>query len=201
MSLMPRSRLIIDSPRSPSVAVTASASPNGAPCHQESWNTYRKEAAPNTVQPTSDPANPSIDFFGLTVGASGCLPRNTPVAYPAVSLQTTAAMNAMLLVAPSCGCAIRMANPARNGTYMAIITPVAVSRRYPVGPSASRHTMIARQVRRNATASASGPRSQASASIAASPANSGTSGGLASTLATAPASSQAPTPTATTATR
>ena len=36
--------------------------------------------APPTAQNSADPAKPSQDFFGLTVGAIGCLPNSTPAA-------------------------------------------------------------------------------------------------------------------------
>ena len=32
------------------------------------------------MQASTEPAKPSQDFFGLTVGAIGCLPNSTPVA-------------------------------------------------------------------------------------------------------------------------
>ena len=59
---------------------------------------------------------PSHDFFGLIVGAIGCLPNSTPAAYPPTSLATTTAMNVRTRSAPSSGTRSRTANPASNGT-------------------------------------------------------------------------------------
>src|SRR5689334_24014922 len=75
MSLTPRSRLISDSPRSPSTDAPATARPKIAPCHQPAPSIRKCSATalPAAVQ-KSEPAKPSQDFFGLTDGAIGCLP-------------------------------------------------------------------------------------------------------------------------------
>ncbi len=51
----------------------------------------------------TEPAKPSQDFFGLIDGAIGCLPRNTPAAYPPVSESTTAASVTRIRKWPSSG--------------------------------------------------------------------------------------------------
>ena len=76
-----------------------------------------------------EPAKPSQDFAGLTVGAIGCRPRATPAAYPPTSLHTTVAMKVTTRRAPSSGTASSTAKPARNGTYIATKTAVEMSRR------------------------------------------------------------------------
>ena len=43
------------------------------------------------MQAMTEPASPSQDFLGDTDGASGCLPKKTPVANPPTSLHTTVA--------------------------------------------------------------------------------------------------------------
>src|SRR4051794_17232676 len=129
MSLIPRSRLIIDSQRSPSVAVTTIASPNSTPCHQDASKSWVRNTVPPATQATVEPAKPSQLLAGLTVGAIGCRPSTTPAAYPPTSLQTTVAMNVTTLRAPSSGTASSTANPARNGTYSATKVAVETSRR------------------------------------------------------------------------
>src|SRR3954451_19062281 len=116
MSLISRSRLIIDSPRSPSVAVTTIARPNTRPFHQASWNVSVRNRTPATEHAITDPANPSHVFAFETIGASGWRPNSTPVAYPPVSLQTTVATKTITRAAPSDGWVRSTAKPARVGT-------------------------------------------------------------------------------------
>ena len=80
MSLIPRSRLISDSTRSPSVALITSSAPSSAPSHQASSSSSATHSAPATMPATCEPAKPSQDFFGLIVGAIGCRPASTPAA-------------------------------------------------------------------------------------------------------------------------
>ncbi len=94
MSLMPRSRLSNDSDRSPTVAVSTMARPSATPAHQGPSRASVTPATPSTTANTADPARPSQDFFGLTDGASGCLPHTTPNAYPPMSLPMATMRNA-----------------------------------------------------------------------------------------------------------
>src|SRR5450756_2942765 len=89
MSLMPRSRLIVDSVRSPSVAETARASPSMAPAHHEPPSITITVPTPAMTQATTDPAAPSHDFLGLMDGVIGCLPAITPTAKPPMSVSYT----------------------------------------------------------------------------------------------------------------
>src|SRR5665213_1245164 len=106
MSLMPRSRLIKDSLRSPTVAVTTMAKPKTTPCHHAACRVNGNNRPAHNAHASVDPANPSHDFFGETLGAIGCLPRNTPTAYPPVSLHTTVATNTVTRRGPSAGTTI-----------------------------------------------------------------------------------------------
>ena len=70
MSLMPRSRLISDSPRSPMVAETAMAAPKTSaapprPVERQGDDQQRRRSA---CRPATEPAMPSHDFFGLIDG-------------------------------------------------------------------------------------------------------------------------------------
>ena len=49
------SRLIIDSPRSPSVAVTTTASPNSSPFHHASWKVNTRNSTPAAEQASTEP--------------------------------------------------------------------------------------------------------------------------------------------------
>lgn len=80
MSLMPRSRLIIDSHRSPSVAVATTATPSTAPCQGLPCSMKSMASAPAAAASTIEPASPSQDFFGEIFGAIGCRPNSTPEA-------------------------------------------------------------------------------------------------------------------------
>ena len=88
MSLIPRSRLMVDSTRSPAVAPTAAAAPATSPTHHAPCSAKWTQATPTAMQKTTEPANPSHDFLGLIVGAIGCRPARTPTAYPPMSLAT-----------------------------------------------------------------------------------------------------------------
>src|SRR6266545_1695069 len=176
MSLIPRSRLSNDSARSP-----------------------RTDAAPTPVA-TSEPASPSQDFFGLTLGAIGCLPNRAPKKYPPVSESTTPARVHNTRRSPSAGRASSTANPARNGTYTAIRTAAAVSRWYPAGPSPMRQTRIASTVASSPSVSASAPPNQAIPAMTGTPASTGAIGGRAPGARTARTISQVPRATAATTT-
>ena len=78
---------------------------------------------------SAEPAKPSQDFFGLTVGAIGCRPNSTPATYPPTSLRTVRTMKIDHPVRAVVGTqrgAPR--NAARNGTYMVTNTPAVMSR-------------------------------------------------------------------------
>jgi hypothetical protein len=111
-----RSRLINDSPRSPTVAETAIAAPKISPPHQGPSRVRTISRTPASMQATTDPAMPSHDFFGLIDGAIGCLPRRTPAANPPTSLHTTVTMKAITRAAPSSGTSSSAAKPASRGT-------------------------------------------------------------------------------------
>ena len=78
MSLMPMSRFMSDSMRSPSVAETTSSAPVSTPAHHGPCSRKTTPSAPATMPVTREPAKPSQDFLGLIVGAIGCLPASTP---------------------------------------------------------------------------------------------------------------------------
>ncbi len=80
MSLMPRSRLTWDSTRSPSVHVSTSTRPSSAPIHDGLPASKVAVRVAAVIPKTSEPANPSQDFFGLIAGTIGCLPNSTPTA-------------------------------------------------------------------------------------------------------------------------
>ena len=81
------------------------------------------------IPATWEPAKPSHDFFGLIVGAIGCLPASTPAAYPPTSEATTQIMNVSTRPTPS-GATVSMAANAQNsGTYTAVNSPAETSRR------------------------------------------------------------------------
>lgn len=80
MSLIPRSRLIIDSVRSPSVADPEMRTPRTMPVHHGRPSMSQTTRMPMTMLAATDPAKPSQVFFGLIRGAIGCLPRLSPVA-------------------------------------------------------------------------------------------------------------------------
>ena len=69
---------------------------------------------PPTMQSSTEPAKPSQDFFGLMVGAMGCLPKRTPAAYPPTSLQTVVMRKTKMRATPSSGASRRMAKPTRK---------------------------------------------------------------------------------------
>jgi hypothetical protein len=92
MSLMPRSRLIDDSIKSPVVAATAAAAPATSPVHHGPCSASTTHATPTAMQNSTEPAKPSHDFLGLMVGAIGWRPARTPTAYPPMSLATVTAM-------------------------------------------------------------------------------------------------------------
>ena len=80
MSLMPRSRFITDSHRSPSVAITAAITPSEDADPPVAVEQETTTSSPPTTQATTEPAKPSHDFFGEMTGAIGCLPKSTPAA-------------------------------------------------------------------------------------------------------------------------
>ncbi len=80
MSLMPRSRLSSDSDRSPIVAATTMAAPSRAPAYQGPSSASATQTTPSDIASAKEPTIPSQDFFGLTDGASGCLPNTVPTA-------------------------------------------------------------------------------------------------------------------------
>src|SRR5665647_516502 len=86
MSLSSRSRLIRDSARSPSVAVSTEASPSAMPISGLASNATTMPTAPTADASSNEPARPSQVFLGLTEGARRFRPRRTPAVYPPVSL-------------------------------------------------------------------------------------------------------------------
>ena len=83
MSLTPRSRLIIDSARSPRTAAAETANPkSGAPPRRHVEQQAQQQRAADR-RGDHEPAKPSHDFFGLIAGAIGCLPKKTPADVPA----------------------------------------------------------------------------------------------------------------------
>src|SRR3954465_3237725 len=82
MSLMPRSRLIIDSARSPRGAATTATAPSPSPIHQSSSISQTKQATPTSRLAIAEPAKPSQVFFGLITGPIGCRPNTTPPGKP-----------------------------------------------------------------------------------------------------------------------
>ena len=80
MSLMPRSRLIIDSHRSPRVAGDGDGDARAAtPTHQApSSSEVDRQRRRRATQDTTEPAKPSQDFFGLTGAPSGACRRARP---------------------------------------------------------------------------------------------------------------------------
>ena len=63
-----------------------------------------------------EPAKPSQDFFGLIVGAIGCLPASTPAAYPPTSEATTQSRKVSARPAPSGATTSSVANEQNSGT-------------------------------------------------------------------------------------
>ena len=80
------------------------------------WSTSVTESTPTTTQLAHDPAKPSQDFFGLTVGAIGCLPNMTPAAYPPMSLLIVTRMKTMMRLTPSGAWRSIIANDTSAGT-------------------------------------------------------------------------------------
>ena len=78
MSLIPRSRLIIDSIRSPQVPTATRQTPRTSPTQNGTCKPKIAINTPAVIPKTIDPAKPSQDFFGLIFGAIGCLPNSTP---------------------------------------------------------------------------------------------------------------------------
>ena len=68
MSFRPRSRFSRDSPRSPSEPNVAAATPSKIPQSGDAPNNHMP-TVPATTAATTDPANPSQDFFGEIFGA------------------------------------------------------------------------------------------------------------------------------------
>ena len=69
MSLMSRSRLIMDSTRSPRIAASTAAAPASSPCQAWPCSSSVTQSHPATRQATAEPAKPSQVFFGLMTGA------------------------------------------------------------------------------------------------------------------------------------
>src|SRR4029450_5799802 len=126
------------------------------------------------MQAIAEPAKPSQDFFGLIVGAIGCLPNNTPTAYPPVSEATVTAKKVIARHGPSSGSVSSTANPASSGTYAITKTPAEVSRTNPAEPFGIRQKIVASTVSAKALTSARGPSRYAATSIATVPARIGT---------------------------
>src|ERR1700677_588170 len=103
MSLMPRSRLIWDSTRSPSVQVRTSTRPHSAPTHGDLPAKKVADRIAAVIPQANEPANPSQDLFGLIVGTIGCLPKSTPTVEPPTSDATTVSIRQNTRPAPSCG--------------------------------------------------------------------------------------------------
>src|SRR5690606_16481217 len=80
MSLMPTSRLMSDSHRSPRVAKVTPATPSARPAHHGPSSATMTTATPAATLAIIEPAKPSQDFFGEMLGAIGCLPNRTPAA-------------------------------------------------------------------------------------------------------------------------
>ncbi len=117
MSLMPRSRLIMDSPRSPSVALTATARPSSRPCHQVPSSIRNcVHSAPAAIANATAPSRPSRVLPGLMRGASFFLPKRQPTAYAPVSLTTVSIRKTRTRQAPSSAASIMATKVARNGT-------------------------------------------------------------------------------------
>src|SRR5690606_6905683 len=113
--LIPRSRLSNDSARSPRTAAPATTTPKRTPAHH-AMPASPSPTAPPAAAASSEPARPSHDFFGLTDGAIGCRPKNTPDTYPPVSVRPTATRVTSTRQGPSPAAAGSAANPPRNGT-------------------------------------------------------------------------------------
>ena len=81
MSLMPRSRLISDSPGRrwwPTAAMRRRR--RAARPTTGRGRRGRASGVATIMQAVTEPAKPSHDFFGLIDGAIGCLPNSTPAA-------------------------------------------------------------------------------------------------------------------------
>src|SRR6218665_3275859 len=127
MSLIPISRLSKDSTRSPRVAANTTHTPKISPIHQgePSRNCINSEAT--TTLLTSPPAPPSHDFFGLIIGAMGCLPNNSPNPEAPVSGATTVVMRAKNQNSP---CGFAVSNTAKlesRATYNCTRQAAAIS--------------------------------------------------------------------------
>ena len=90
MSLMPASRLMRDSVRSPMVPTNATRTPATRPHHH--WAPSRcSPRHPTPIAARHEPAKPSHDFFGDRRGAMGWRPMAIPAAQPPVSEAITIA--------------------------------------------------------------------------------------------------------------
>ena len=89
MSLIPKSRLIKDSAKSPNTAARISTAASIIPTHHAPPSTKTVNETADTVPNTMDAARPSQVFFGLTPGASLFLPKIRPNRYPAESIRAT----------------------------------------------------------------------------------------------------------------
>jgi hypothetical protein len=69
MSLMSRSRLIMDSVRSPRVAASTATAPVSSPCQTWPCSISVRQSHPAMRQAAAEPAKPSHVFFGLMTGA------------------------------------------------------------------------------------------------------------------------------------
>ena len=78
MSLMPRSRLICDSTKSPRVAVATIVKPSSRPIQTGLLASRVADNVTAVIPKISEPASPSHDLFGLIDGTIGCLPNSTP---------------------------------------------------------------------------------------------------------------------------
>ena len=177
MSLMPRSRLISDSPRSPIVAETAMAAPNTSPPHHGPSRASASSGVATIMQAVTEPAKPSQDFFGLIDGAIGCLPNSTPAAYPPTSLATTVAMKASTRRDAVVGHEQQHREAGQQRDVDGDENAGGGVPEVAGGPVGQPPQTTASTVSRNPTTRPVAPRVQASPSIASAPTSSGTSGG------------------------
>ncbi len=78
MSFVSRSRFIIDSIRSPSVAAITAPAPSTRPTQAWPFSSKIIPSAPPATHRITDPASPSQVFFGLIAGTIRCLPNRMP---------------------------------------------------------------------------------------------------------------------------
>ena len=136
MSLMPRSRLIMDSMRSPSVAEHTAAAPTMHALPPGAVQQPRQQHGPDDHAGERRTADPSQVFFGLMVGRQLVPAEERPGEEPAdVAGDRHRDEDQITRSGPSCGGQQqhRRTRP-RNGTYAAGNTPAVASRTYPSWP-------------------------------------------------------------------